>query len=163
MMIESASNTDKPIQIEIFPSRLLKPETAEKLLTQISELDGVCRAFVQGPRLPQSVPYGPAKGKIVEHKFHKTILVGDAEITLSVMVGSLRMEILDEFTKNKIREICERVLPMGFEFREGLFIQRRQTVSDYAKRGPDADPLYLGMADPKGKVGDRITILKKTE
>ena len=38
---------------------------------------------------------------------------------------------------------------------------RDRTVSDYAKRGPNADPMMIGMTDPKGKLKDQpVCILK---
>jgi len=161
-MTETSSDNGNPIQLEIFPSRLVRPETAKELLTEISNLDGVIRAFIQGPRLPTQVPYGPAKGSVVNHPSREHIQIGDADIELSVLVGRIRLEVEDEDVKENLREVCERVLPFGFEFREGLFIQKKQTVSDYAKRGPEADPKLLGLYDPKGKV-DKITVLNSEE
>jgi methyl-coenzyme M reductase subunit D len=162
-MVDSASNTENLIQIEIFPQRLLSPETAQELLVELSKIENITRAFVQGPRLPLTVPYGPATGHDVDHKFSDKIHIGETEISLAVIVGRIRLEVLYSETRDKIREVCERTLPMGFEFKEGLFIPNRQTVSDYAKRGPGADPTVLGLADPKGKVGNRICTLNPAE
>lgn len=162
-MVDSASNTENLIQIEIFPQRFLSPKTAQELLVELSNIDGIRRAFVQGPRLPATVPYGPATGEDVQHKFNETIRIGETEITLTVMVGRIRLEVLNSETRDKIREVCERILPVRFEFREGLFLPTKQTVSDYAKRGPGADPTVLGLADPKGKVGNRICTLNPAE
>ncbi|SET05004.1 methyl-coenzyme M reductase subunit D [Methanococcoides vulcani] len=162
-MVDSASNTENLIQIEIFPRRLLSPETAQELLVELSKIEGITRAFVQGPRLPVTVPYGPATGQDVNHKFSDTISIGETDINLAVIVGRIRLEVLNSEIRDNIREICERILPMGLEFREGLFLQNKQTVSDYAKRGPGADPTVLGLADPKGKVGNRICTLNPAE
>ncbi|WP_292469903.1 methyl-coenzyme M reductase operon protein D [Methanolobus sp.] len=149
------------VQLEIFPSRLLKPETAQNLLREITDLEGIIRLFVHGPRLPQTVPYGPATGLPVNHPGNTVIEVAGQAIELAVYVGSIRMEVVDVDVKEQVREVCENVLSVPFEFREGNFIPRRQTVSDYAKRGPGADPMMIGMTDPKGKLKDQpVCILK---
>ncbi|WP_445476200.1 methyl-coenzyme M reductase operon protein D [Methanococcoides methylutens] len=162
-MVNPANNLENLIQIEICPQRFLNPETAQGLLSELSNIEGITRAFVHGPRLPKTVPYGPATGHDVDHKFSKSIKIGETEMDLAVIVGRIRLEILNEEVRENIREVCERTLPMGYEFRQGLFIQKRQTVSDYAKRGPGADPTTLGLADPKGKVGNRICMLNPAE
>jgi methyl-coenzyme M reductase subunit D len=149
------------VQLEIYPSRLLKPETAQNLLNEISDLEGIIRLFVHGPRLPQTVPYGPATGMPVHHPGNTVIEVAGQAIELAVSVGSIRMEVLDVDVKEQVREVCEKVLSVPFEFRVGHFIPTRQTVSDYAKRGPNADPLMTGMTDPKGKLKNQsICILR---
>ncbi|MEZ5335049.1 MAG: methyl-coenzyme M reductase operon protein D [Methanolobus sp.] len=149
------------VQLEIFPSRLLKPETAQNLLSEIAEVEGIIRLFVHGPRLPQTVPYGPATGLPVNHPGNAVIEVAGQAIELAVSVGSIRMEVVDVDVKEQVREVCEKVLSVPFQFREGNFIPRRQTVSDYARRGPNADPIMTGMTDPKGKLKDNpVCILK---
>ncbi|AFV23040.1 methyl-coenzyme M reductase, protein D [Methanolobus psychrophilus R15] len=160
-MSDASPNTDY-LQLEIYPSRLLNPDTAEALLNEIAMLEGVVRFFVHGPRIPQTVPYGPATGETVNHPANKVIVVAGQEIDLEVSVGGVRLEVTDADVKENIREICDRLLPFSYEFREGLFIPTTQTVTDYAKRGPDADPMLLGMADPKGKLSKKpICILNK--
>ncbi|WP_340817759.1 methyl-coenzyme M reductase operon protein D [Methanolobus sp. WCC4] len=159
-MSEACSDANN-VQLEIFPSRLLKPETAQNLLNEIADLDGIIRLFVHGPRLPQTVPYGPATGLPVQHPGNTVIEVAGQAIELAVSVGSIRMEVMNADVKEQVREVCENVLSVPFEFREGNFIPRRQTVSDYARRGADADPLLIGMTDPKGKLKNQpVCILK---
>ncbi|KXS44248.1 MAG: methyl-coenzyme M reductase, protein D [Methanolobus sp. T82-4] len=149
------------VQLEIFPSRLLKPETAQKLLNAIADINGVTRLFIHGPRLPDTVPYGPAKGEPVHHPGKTVIEVAGQAMELAVYVGGIRMEVIDVDVKEQVREVCENILPVSFEFREGQFIPTKQTVTDYAKRGPGADPLMLGMTDPKGKLKHNpVCILK---
>ncbi len=161
-MSEAFSDTNT-LQLEIFPSRLLKPETAQNLLNEIADLSGVIRLFVHGPRLPQTVPYGPATGMPVNHPGNTVIEVGGQAIELAVYVGSIRMEVIDADVKEQVREVCEDLLPVSFEFREGNFIPRRQTVTDYAKRGPGADPMMIGMTDPKGKLKNHPVCILKPE
>jgi methyl-coenzyme M reductase subunit D len=60
-----------------------------------------------------------------------------------------------------VYEICKELLPFPFEFREGNFMLTRQTVSGYARFGPNQDPLMIGLTDPKGKLKDQVYILKK--
>ncbi|WP_292465158.1 methyl-coenzyme M reductase operon protein D [Methanolobus sp.] len=160
-MSDASTNADY-LQLEIFPSRLLSPSRAETLLNEIALLEGVVRFFVHGPRVPQTVPYGPATGETVDHPANKVIMVAGQEVDLEVSVGGIRLEVTDADVKEDIREICDRLLPFSYEFREGLFIPTKQTVTDYAKRGSDADPMLIGMADPKGKLRNKpICILNK--
>lgn len=162
-MDNSASDTQMPLQVEIFPSRLLSPETAQKLLEELSKVDGIYRAFIQGPRLPLTVPYGPARGEPVEHRDRKMVQIADQTFELSVMVGRIRLEIRDSDVKEEIREVCEEILPFSFEYREGKFISTEQTVSDYAKRGPNADPMMFGLADPRAKKECEVCLLESKE
>ncbi|MDD2439466.1 MAG: methyl-coenzyme M reductase operon protein D [Methanosarcinaceae archaeon] len=148
-MSDSAENTKNPLQIEIFPSRILSPQTAQKLLAEIYQIDGILRVMVQGHRLPTKVGFGPGTGEKVEHPQRKAIEVEGQVIELKVNVGRLRLEVADAEVKEKVRKACEKVFPFPFEFREGHFLKRKATVTDYAKLGPNADPKLLGMVDPK--------------
>ncbi len=162
-MSDSASNTENLIQIEIFPRRILSPETAQVLLTELYKVDGVIRVMVQGQRLPEKVSAGPGTGEKVEHPLRKPLQIGDQLIEMKVSVGRIRMELASPEAKEKVREVCEKVLPFPFEFREGHFMRRKATVTDYAKLGPDADPLLLGMVDPKAKQEDQLVFIEKKE
>lgn len=162
-MSDASTDTDY-LQLEIYPRRLLNPDTAEVLLNEIAELEGVVRFFIHGPRIPTTVPYGPATGVAVNHPAKKVITVAGQEMDLEVSVGGIRLEVTGGDVKENLREICDRLLPFPYEFREGLFIPTVQTVSDYAKRGPDADPELLGMNDPKGKLSNKpVCILNKKD
>ena len=44
---------------------------------------------LNGPRLPATVTYGPAKGLANPHTMRKTIHVGDQELELQVHVGTI--------------------------------------------------------------------------
>ncbi len=157
-MSDSASNTEDSIQIEIFPSRILSPETAQKLMAEIYKVDGVIRVMVQGNRLPEKVGAGPGTGEKVEHPLRKPIQIGDQVIELKICVGRIRVELSNAEAKEKIREVCEKLLPFPFEFREGHFFRKKPTVTDYAKLGPEADSRLLGMVDPKAKTNQLVFI-----
>lgn len=162
-MSDSASNMEDSIQIEIFPSRILSPETAQKLIAEIYKVDGVIRVMVQGNRLPDRVSAGPGTGEKVEHPLRKPIQIGDQVIELKICVGRIRVELSNAEAKEQIREVCEKLLPFPFEFREGHFLRKKPTVTDYAKLGPEADPRLLGMVDPKARVDQLIFIEKQEE
>jgi methyl-coenzyme M reductase subunit D len=162
-MSDSASNTEDSIQIEIFPSRILSPETAQKLIAEIYRVDGVIRVMVQGNRLPDKVSAGPGTGQKVEHPLRKPIQIGDQVIELKIFVGRIRVELSNAEAKEQIREVCEKLLPFSFEFREGHFLRTKPTVTDYVKLGPNADPRLLGMVDPKAKTDQLIFIEKQEE
>jgi methyl-coenzyme M reductase subunit D len=131
-----------PVQYEIFPQRMLDPSSAQELLNRLEQIKGVTRVLVQGPRLPLTVPYGPGKGAPVDHPDREVIRVGDQVMELQVKVGRIRLEI---------RALCEELFPFPFELKEGLFLRRKATVTDYAKYGPDEtieDKSIYGMTDP---------------
>jgi methyl-coenzyme M reductase subunit D len=161
-MSDSASNSEGSIQIEIFPSRILSPETAQKLMNELNEVDGIIRVMVQGNRLPERVTAGPGTGEKVEHPLRKPIQIGDQVIELTISVGRIRVELSNAEAKEKVREVCEKMLPFSFEFREGHFFRRKPTVTDYAKLGPDADSRLLGMVDPKAKI-NQLAFIEKQE
>jgi methyl-coenzyme M reductase subunit D len=161
-MSDSASNTEDSIQIEIFPCRILSPETAQKLIAEIYKVDGIIRVMVQGNRLPEKVSSGPGTGEKVEHPLRKPIQIGDQVIELKISIGRIRVELLNAEAKEKIREICEKLFPFPFEFREGHFLRKKPTVTDYAKLGPKADSRLLGMVDPKAKI-DQLIFIEKQE
>lgn len=160
-MSDSASNTEDSIQIEIFPSRILSPETAQKLMAEIYKVDGIIRVMVQGNRLPDKVGYGPGTGEKVEHPLRKPIQIGDQVIELKISVGRIRIELSNAEAKEKVREVCEKMLPFPFEFREGHFLRKKPTVTDYAKLGPEADTRLLGMVDPKAKINQLVFVEKQ--
>jgi methyl-coenzyme M reductase subunit D len=160
-MSDSASNSEDSIQVEIFPSRILSPETAQKLMAELNKVDGIIRIMVQGNRLPDKVGAGPGTGEKVEHPLRKPIQIGDQVIEFKVCVGRIRLELESAEVKEKVREVCEKVLPFSFEFREGHFFRRKPSVTDYAKLGPETDTRLLGMVDPKSKINQLVFIEKE--
>lgn len=138
------------MQIEVFPQRLLNIDTAQKLLNELNATNGITRMVVYGPCLPRDDPDDLLEGKYgVSEKKYLNIM-GEM-VELGVQVGRVWIEIEDMGAIERIREACDKTLPFPFELNEGLYLRRKKTVSDYARRGPDVDDLSLGMFDPKVK------------
>ena len=76
-------------QCRIVTERLLNPETTELILNKIVEIPGIRRMVLNGPRLPVTITYGPAKGLANPHIMRKAIHVGDQEVDLQVHVGTV--------------------------------------------------------------------------
>lgn len=153
--------TDNRIQVEICPKRLLNPETAQMLLTELNKVDGILRAIIHGPRLPRKVSAGPGTGEDVRHTGRKVVQIADTALELSISVARIRLEVANADVKEEVRITCEKVLPFTFEFRDGLYFHNKATVSDYVKYGSDVDINILGLSDPKSN--DPICILGSSE
>ncbi len=139
-----------PMQIEVFPQRLLNVDTAQKLLNELNTISGIVRMVVYGPRLPPDNPDDLLEGKFGAGEKKYLNIMGEM-VELGVQVGRIWIEIGDMEAVEKIRKACEKTLPFAFELNEGLYLRRKKTVSDYARRGPNVDDLSLGMFDPKVK------------
>ena len=170
-MVKTVSVTDKPIQIKVFPQRLLQPATAEKLLNEIDQVKGVIRMLISGKNLPRKVTYGPGTGTDVNHPNMEIINVGDCAFELHVMVGEVIVEVENEGVLEALRNACERALPFPFEFKRGHFIKRKPTLTDYGKYGFRSktdervnldDERILGLMDPHARE-DNICIIGKEE
>ena len=167
-MVKTASVTDKPIQIKIFPQRLLQPQTAEKLLNEIDQVKGVVRMLIGGKNLPRKVTCGPGTGTDVNHPNMEIIHVGDCAFELHVMVGEIIVEIDNESAKEELRNACERALPFSFEFKQGHFIKKKATLTDYGKYGFKSktderinleDERMLGLIDPHAKPENNLCVI----
>lgn len=156
-MKNPVSEADNRIQVEICPQRLLNPETAQMLLSELNKVDGVLRVIIHGPRLPRKVSAGPGTGEDVDHMGRTVVQIADTALELSISVGRIRLEVANADVKEEVRTTCERVLPFSFEFRDGLYFHNKVTVSDYVKYGPDANVEMLGLSDPKSN--DQVCIL----
>jgi len=108
------------MDIEIFPHRLLKPETTESLLNALDEIEGVKTIVLQGQRLPLE-EINPDR---------KTINIKGEEVDLQVKTGRILMEIENEDTIELVRQSCEENLSFGFNVHVGTFIRKQKTVSD---------------------------------
>jgi methyl-coenzyme M reductase subunit D len=167
-MDKGASHTDKPIQVRIFPARLLQPATAEKVLNEIDQVEGVIRMLINGKNLPRKVTCGPGTGADVNHPERKIIHVGGCAFELHIIVGEILVEVEDEKAVDCLRDACERALPFSFEFKRGHYIKRRPTLTDYGKYGFKSktdesinleDERMLGLTDPHAKKDSDVCLI----
>jgi methyl-coenzyme M reductase subunit D len=153
----------KPVQIEIFPQRFLKPETAQRLLDEIYRSGGILRIMIQGPNLPKAVPYGPGKGIPIEENKNMLLELGDQALELRVKVGRIWLELENEDRIEEISAVCERMLPCSFSIKRKQLFHTKPTVSDYAKYGSEVeDKRILGLVDPKAMKERDLAILSDT-
>ncbi len=139
-------------QCRIVTERLLNPETTERLLNKIVSIPGVRRMVLNGPRLPATVTYGPAKGLANPHSMRRTIHVGDQELDLQVHVGTVVLELENRDVIPALKCAIEPVFPnFTFSIKEGRFMKTEPSLVDYCKYGPNADKEMLGLADPSSK------------
>jgi methyl-coenzyme M reductase subunit D len=139
-------------QCRISTERFLNPETTERLLNKLCDVPGIRRMVLNGPRLPVTVTYGPAKGMPNAHTMRKTIRVGDQDVELQVHVGTVLLELENREIIPALKAACEAVFTtMTFRVDEGRFMKASPSLVDYCKYGPDADKDILGMADPSSK------------
>jgi len=168
-MVRTATVTDKPKQIRIFPHRLLQPDTAEKLLNELDQVKGVVRMLISGKNLPRKVTCGPGTGRDVNHPDRIIIHVSGCAFELRVIVGEVLVEVDDESAVEELKKACERALPFPFEIKRGYFIKSKPTLTDYAKYGFKSrtdetinleDERILGLIDPHAKVETNICMIK---
>ena len=139
-------------QCRISTERFLNPETTERLLNKLCDVPGIRRMVLNGPRLPVTVTYGPAKGMPNAHTMRKTIRVGDQDLELQVHVGTVLLELENREIIPALKAACEAVFTtMTFRIDEGRFMKTSPSLVDYCKYGPDADRDIIGMADPSSK------------
>jgi len=149
-------------QCRISTERLLNPETTEHLLNKLIEVPGIRRMVINGPRLPATVPYGPATGQANPHPMRKTIHVGDQELELQVHVGTILLEIENREVVPALQAACEQVFThFTFRIQVGRYMKTEPSLVDYCKYGPDADKEMLGLADPNSK--SRPVIIQGTK
>ncbi len=172
MVRKTASVTDKPIQLRVFPYRMLQPQTAEKILNEIDQVKGVIRMLVSGKNLPRKVTCGPGTGSDVNHPDRVIIHVGGCAFELHVIVGDIYVEVDDESAIEGVRTACERALPFPFELKRGHFIKRKPTLTDFGKYGFKSktdesinleDERMLGLTDPHAKLETNLCIVKSEE
>jgi len=146
-------------QCRIVTERLLNPETTERLLNKLVDIPGIRRMVLNGPRLPATITYGPAKGIANPHVMRRTIHVGDQEVDLQVHVGTVLLELENHEVIPALKAACEQVFTQfTFRIQEGKFMKTEPSLVDYCKYGPDADKSILGLADPSSK--SRPTIIQ---
>ncbi|MGD0817136.1 MAG: methyl-coenzyme M reductase operon protein D [Methanomassiliicoccales archaeon] len=137
MSSASASEQIPLPEILIFPARLLRAETTEKLLNRIYSISNVRHITVSGEDLPATLNAGPGRGKPVNHPERQTITVKGDEVELRLLVGRIFVEIndIDNVPKamEEIEEVCKELLPFGFNLEVGRYSKFRPTVTDYKK------------------------------
>ena len=139
-------------QCRIITERLLNPETSERLLNKVVSVPGILRMVLNGPRLPATVPYGPAKGLPNPHPMRKTIKVGDQELELQVHVGTILLELQSRDVIPTLQTAIEPIFTdFTFRIQEGRFMKTEPSLVDYCKFGPNADKTLLGLSDPNSK------------
>jgi len=124
-------------EILIFPTRLLKAETTEKLLNKLYEVPHVRQVNISGESLPAVLGSGPGKGLGNEHPERKVINVKGKEVELRLLVGRVFVEIDDidnvQQALEEIDAICTDLMPFGFNLEVGRYSKYKPTVTDYAK------------------------------
>jgi len=139
-------------QCRIVTERLLNPETTERLLNKIVSVPGILRMVLNGPSLPATVTYGPAKGLANAHTMRRTIHVGDQELELQVHVGTILLELENRDVIPALKTAIEPVFTdFTFRIQEGRFMKTAPSLVDYCKYGPNADKEMLGLADPSSR------------
>lgn len=148
-----ADGKKKNIQIEIFPQRLLNFESAQKLIDELNQIEGIVRIVVYGPSLPGEDPEALLRGKYGVHK-PKLLNIKGEQVELTVQVGRIWVEIEERGIRTNVRAACEKSLPCTFEIYDGMYIRTKKTVSDYIRKSGDVsgmDDASLGMFDPNSK------------
>ncbi|ABD41851.1 Methyl-coenzyme M reductase, protein D [Methanospirillum hungatei JF-1] len=144
-------------QCRIVTERLLKPETVEKILNKLAVIPGIRRIVINGPSIPQKVPYGPARGLDNPHSGKATIRVGVTDVDLRVQVGTFLLELETRDIVSQVEEACKEVFTnFSYSVKEGKFMRSTPTQVDYAKYGPNANEIMLGLVDPKNKTGPTL-------
>ncbi|WP_373839043.1 methyl-coenzyme M reductase operon protein D [Methanospirillum sp.] len=144
-------------QCRIVTERLLKPETVEKILNKLAVIPGVRRIVINGPSIPQTVPYGPARGLPNPHTGRAIIQVGETDVELRVQVGTILLELETRDIVQQIEEACKEIFTnFSYSVKEGKFMRATPTQVDYAKYGPNANEIMLGLVDPKNKTGPTL-------
>ncbi len=140
-------------QLRIVPTRFLNPETTEILLDKIYTVDGIRRLVLNGPNLPATVPYGPARGEVNDNTHRRIIKVCGEDYLLHVQVGSILLELDDVSVLPLIKAACDEVFSDKFPYgiTEGTYMRSNMTTTDYAKYGIVDDKRILGMSDPNSK------------
>lgn len=148
-------------QVRIVSERLMNPDTVEQVMNLIVATGGVRRIILNGPRLPATVPYGPAKLGWVWQPLRRIIKVGGQDVQLEVHVGTIVLELESRDFIPAIKEACEKgITRFPWYLQEGRYMKTEPSLVDYAKYGPDADKNIIGLTEP-GKSG--LVIIQGTK
>ena len=155
------------IDIKIIPNRFLKPNTCEKILNELYELEGNMRVLMHGPSLPKKVFYGPGKGHDVNHTDRKTIQVKGNDVNLRIMVGDIIVTVdISKFNEfmDKLQNIVDENMPYDYTILVGRFTRTKTTISDYLKYGEGfenhIDKHYIGLVDSSARSSETVKVIK---
>ena len=155
------------IDIKIVPDRYLKPNTTEKILNELYELEGQQRVLIHGPSIPLKVFYGPGKGHVVNHTDRKEINVKGNPVELRVMVGEIVITVdMSKFNEfmDKLHIILDENMPCDYSLLVGIFTRTKSTISDYLKYGNNfedvIDDRYIGLVDSRAKTSETVKVIK---
>lgn len=155
------------IDIKIVPDRYLKPNTCEKILNEIYELNGLIRVLVHGPSIPKKVFYGPGKGHEVNHSDRKSINIQGESLDLRIMVGNIILTAdVTEFNTlmDQLTNILDKNTPCDYSLLVGVFTRTKSTISDYLKYGNRfenyIDERYIGLVDCRARSSESVKIIK---
>jgi len=155
------------IDIKIVPDRYLKPNTTEKILNELYELEGQQRVLIHGPSIPLKVFYGPGKGHVVNHTDRKEINVKGNPVELRVMVGEIVITVdMSKFNDfmDKLHIILDENIPCDYSLLVGIFTRIKSTISDYLKYGNNfeevIDDRYIGLVDSRAKTSETVKVIK---
>ena len=155
------------IDIKIVPNRFLKPNTTEKLLNKIYDLEGPQRVLIHGPSLPVKVFYGPGKGNVVNHTDRKEIDVKGNAVELRVSVGEIVITVdISKFNDfmDELTPILQESIPCDYSLFVGIFTRTKTTISDYLKYGDNfesvIDSRYIGLVDSRRKSSETVKVIK---
>ena len=61
-------------------------------------------------------------------------------------------EVADASVIAEIRRACDDIFTkFPYQLQEGQFMKTQPTLTDFAKYGPDADEIIIGLTDPRRK------------
>jgi methyl-coenzyme M reductase subunit D len=144
-------------QCRIVTERFLNPETVEQILNKLVAIEGIRRIIINGPSIPQLVPYGPARGLPNAHSGRARIKVAESDVDLRVQVGTILLELETRDSVPRIEEACREVFTkFSHAIKVGKFMRSTPTQTDYAKYGPQVDEMMIGIVDPKNKTGPTL-------
>ena len=155
------------IDIKIIPNRYLKPDTTEKILNDLYDLEGQQRVLIHGPSIPLKVFYGPGKGHVVNHTDRKEINVKGNPIELRVMVGEIVITVdMNKFNEfmDGLESVLEQYMPCDYSLLVGIFTRTKSTISDYLKYGNNfenvIDDRYIGLVDSRARTSETVKVIK---
>ena len=155
------------IDIKIIPNRYLKPDTTEKILNDLYDLNGQQRVLIHGPSIPLKVFYGPGKGHVVNHTDRKEINVKGNPVELRVMVGEIVITVdISKFNEfmDGLEGVLEQNMPCDYSLLVGIFTRTKSTISDYLKYGNNfenvIDDRYIGLVDSRAKTSETVKVIK---